>query len=100
MMAKRQSIVEKAVAKLDAEAQQAANEFVEAREQAKKFAPIYQRARKQLIAALGDHPAGVLPDGRVVTKKVTHYGQKTVADYPSGVVREAYDAESIDVSAA
>ena len=91
------SIVSKSVAKLGDDALALADEFVKAKEMAKLCEPMYQRAKRGLQALLGDHKVGVLPDGRIVTAKTTHFSEKRVEDYPDGVVRQAYDATTIDV---
>jgi hypothetical protein len=85
-------ILEVVMLKLDKAALEAANTFLTAGALQKQFEKERTTAKATLVAALGDETEGLLPDGRRVTKTVTHFDEATYT-------RGAYDATQVAVSA-
>lgn len=71
--------------------QEAANTFLTAGALEKAYKKQREAAKKSLVDALGKASEGMLPDGRLVSKVITHFDEATFS-------RAAYDATTITVS--
>ncbi len=78
--------------KLDKSALEATNTFLTAGSLEKEYKKQREAAKESLIAALGVHTDGILPDGRQVSKTIAHFEEATYT-------RKAYDSTTVSVSA-
>lgn len=79
------SIVDLGAAELEV-----ANDYLESGVQIKKWTPVRDRSKEQLLAALGEAKVGLLPDGRTVRRKSVEFQATTIE-------RKAYMSTTIDI---
>ena len=77
--------------KLTADDQETADTFIESGKLKTEHEKAYKAAKKSLEEALGDSLMGRLPDGRIVTRKISHCEAATIE-------RAAYDSSTITIT--